>query len=403
MTLKKVNLAIVSLLFLGLSVPTVFSHVGESANDKEYQITVQLNEIGISKDPNIFTDNDQNFFGDADVLFHYTIDPTNPKHDETRGLTNKPISVGSGGKVVFDGPIEIYSHTTCSCDQEINTNVRVLDYTPVKSTVWGLFKKGVSLGGSYLTAGPVGMGINLLGEAISWVTEQVIVTNLSDEEQKAYAAAQVITNSNYLGTMDKTESSSCGTKVPQLRGSITNEEREVGYLLYSIQAVETGKVCPAPKGEISDGSTTGERDESGDAECDLSTGKVKIDNQFVCPISSIPAGASCQCREGYEWADPNNKCDGCTKTRDDRCLEAVRRTVADAAGVDRPSLSIEDKKIIWDAKEVSCKAMPAVMNDFTVGIRQNITKHTEQCTSLRYLTVESYNGCSLKFYFQYKN
>lgn len=403
MPLKKIHFAIIFLLFLGLFAPKAFSHVGENASDKEYQITVQLNEIGINKDPSLFTNNDQNFFGDADVLFHYTVDPTNPKHDKATGLTDKPISVGSGGKVIFNEPLEIYSHTTCSCDQEINTRVRVLDYAPVKSTVWGLFKKGVSLGGSYLTTGPVGVGINLLGEAISWVAEQVIVADLSDEEQKAYAAAQVVTNSNYIGTMDETEDSSCDTQASRLRGSITNEEREVGYLLYSIDTVETGNACPAPIGGVADGSTTDERDESGDGECDLKTGKVKMDGQFICPISSVPAGASCQCKEGYEWADLSNKCDGCTKTKDDKCLEAVRRTVADAAGVDRPHLSIEDKKIIWDAGEVSCKAMPAVMNDFTVGIRQNITKHTEQCTSLRYLTVENYNGCFLKFYFQHKN
>lgn len=403
MPLKKIRFAIIFLLFLGLFAPKAFSHVGENASDKEYQTTVQLNEIGIDKDPSLFINNDQNFFGDADVLFHYTVNPTNPKHDKATGLTDKPITVGSGGKVIFDEPIEIYSHTTCSCNQEINTNVRVLDYAPVKSTVWGLFKKGVSLGGSYLTTGPMGVGINLLGEAISWVAEQVIVADLSDEEQKAYAAAQVVTNSNYIGTMDETENSSCDTQASHLRGSITNEEREVGYLLYNIDTVETGNACSAPTGGVTDNSTTDERDESGDGECDLKTGKVKMDGQFVCPTSSVPTEASCQCKEGYEWTDPNSKCDGCTKTKDDSCLEAVRRTVDDATGVDRPHLSIEGKKIIWDAGEVSCKAMPAVMNDFTVGIRQNITKHTEQCTSLRYLTVENYNGCFLKFYFQHKN
>jgi hypothetical protein len=248
------------------------------------------------------------------------------------------------------------------------------------------------------------VAIDLLGEALNWVTEQIIVSSLSDEEKQAYEAALVITNSETIGLMDDAQSVTCDDPSYEFTTPISLEERNVGEVTYTLSATETGNDCPVP---LVDGGVTTDDDNSDqdgitDYDCDEATGKVRVYGEYVCPSNSEPFGSVCKCRVGYEWAFLDQPCEGCQKTKPEKCLEAVKRTLDDATGTLEPDLTIEEEKYIkWDAGIGSCKNQPAVISDFSRDIQLYLPDHIAECTNLKFLRGDARVDCGLDFYFQF--
>jgi hypothetical protein len=366
--LKITGIIVLILTFLFLPLFQVSAHPEPVDTITEYKLTVEINGISIAKDPNWYTANDQNFFGGADALFDYNIDPTNPDHEGISGITNPTFSIASGESVTFDEPIEIYSHTICNCDQEIETDISVLDFAPIKKTVYVLFKKGVSLGGTYLTSGPLGVGIDLLGEALSKLAESVTHSSLTEDEKELYAIEQVVANSDLIGRMIETNNINCDNSENQYKEDLLLEERAVGDVVYTIKMTETGESCPFEEVEE-------EASNADDEEKEEESGTTDAPATSQPPEQAVSASA---------------------------CLSATTQIIDLATGYLSPDLTlISGNRIKWDAGIGSCKNQDAVIADFSANIQSVLPSNIAQCPTLQFLGGEGYEGCGINFYFQY--
>ncbi|MBI3963854.1 MAG: hypothetical protein HY341_02540, partial [Candidatus Kerfeldbacteria bacterium] len=137
--------------------------------------------------------------------------------------------------------------------------------------------------------------------------------------------------------------------------------------------------------------------------CQVETGKVLLNDEYVCPTSSVEEGGGCLCIEGYEWVSPADHCQGCTKTNVEKCLAAVRTSIDQATGTLEPNLRVEDTRIIWDGGETSCKSQASVIADFSDLLRQYTPQNTAECTNLEFLAGYAHPAlaCGIEFSFRY--
>jgi len=241
---------ICSFLLFVLIVPTTASaHVEPIKTPVKYIQQVFIKDVSI--------DDDDNFWGAADVFFDFIVDAINPPHDEQAGVTTDTVSISSGDSKQFDPPIEIYSHKTCHCDEEFDIDVAVFDYTPIQSGLITIFKKGAEWLKSYLLSGTTGLIVNIIGDVLDEIIDNINDLSLSDEEKEYQAYVKLIEDSDHLGSMRVIIDTPCQpTDATYTSDLIWEDEAINGTLSYQIVKTKTDELCemeeivktpPAPK------------------------------------------------------------------------------------------------------------------------------------------------------------
>lgn len=388
------RLACAAALYATFATPLVASaHLGQEEDPKIYEISVAITGASIVDDDNIV--------GPAKLLFDYAVTPTDPVHDKNTGMTTESTPVEGGSSATFD-PIEIYSHEQCGCAQDFKIDVHILDHSPVLSTAQGLVRSGINVASGFLTS-PVSGGIALAGEIISTVVDYGMEMGSTDEAA-AYRKARMQRQSERIGRVLEEIRTGCDPAEQTFTAKAMDGGAENGTLTYQVVKHETDRACVDEPVVDEFGGPDEKKDER--PQCILETGKVLIDGDYHCPISAVPVGMGCGCREGYEWADLANKCDGCTKTKNDRCLEAVRATIEDGTGQLEPPLALEGEDMIkWTWGPMSCKQQGAVLFDTAQILPGETFKHREFCTNLEFVRgdpIQYGANCGLTFLWKYK-
>jgi len=228
--------ALLVLLLAGLLAPgLVFAHPLPIKTPEMYNQQVFVTELSI--------DDDDNWFGPADVWFDWIVDAIDPKHEEQQGLLEETFQVHSGEAVVFDPPVEIYSHNTCHCDEEFDIDVAVFDYAPIKNGLWKMLGKGLEYLKSYLISGTTGVAIHVVGDILNAIVEAITVSGLSDEDKEYLALVKFYKASNDLGAMRHIIETPCEPADESYAGDLLVEEVANGTLTYRIVKTPTGELC----------------------------------------------------------------------------------------------------------------------------------------------------------------
>lgn len=378
-----------------LAVPLAASaHLDPAEGAKIYEVSVALTGASIV--------DDDNFFGPAKLLFEYFVTPTDPKHDDGTGITSNPITINSGESVTFD-PIEIYSHEQCGCAQDFKFQIFLKDHSPLFSAAKNVVRAGANIAGGFAVGGPVGATISAAGEAVGAITDYGMGMGGTDKEKAARERDRLRRESKSIGRVFEKVSTNCDPAEETFTSAAMDGETQNGTLTYRIEKHATDRACVDEP--VTDGVPPDEPEEDDRPQCILETGKVLIDGEYYCPQSAVPVGMSCGCRAGYEWAYLDNKCEGCTRVKNDYCLDAVRATIEDGTGQLEPELTLEGENMIkWTWGPMSCKAQGAVLFDTAHILPGETFKHREYCTNLEFVRGDptGSDSCGLTFLWKYK-
>jgi len=225
-----------SILLSFLIIPTtVFAHVEPIETPTLYNQQVFIKSVSI--------DDDDNFWGPADVFFDYIVDAVAPPHDEQSGVTKDTVTMSSGDSVTFDPPIEIYGHETCHCEEEFDIDIAVFDYAPIQHGLINIFMKGLEYAKSYVTGGTTGVIINVVGDIIEKIIDSINEEDLSEEDKKYLAYVKLIEDSDHLGSMREIVDTPCEPSDESYTADISIEEIVNGTLTYQIVKTPTEKLC----------------------------------------------------------------------------------------------------------------------------------------------------------------
>lgn len=372
----------------------VRAHLDPEEGTKIYEVSVALTGASVI--------DDDNFFGPAKLLFEYFVTPTEPKHDDSAGITSDPITINSGESVTFD-PIEIYSHEQCGCAQDFKFQIFLKDHSPILSTAKNVARIGTNIAGGFVTGGPAGAIVSAAGEALGAIVDYGMEMGGTDTEKAARERARLRRESESIGRVFEKVSTDCDPAKETFTSAAMDEGTQNGTLTYQVVKRETDRACVDEPVVDEFGGPDEPEDER--PQCILETGKVLIDGEYYCPISAVPVGMGCGCRAGYEWAYLDNKCEGCTRVKNDYCLDAVRATIEDGTGQLEPELTLEGENMIkWTWGPMSCKAQDAVLFDTAHILPGETFKHREYCTNLEFVRGDptGSDSCGLEFLWKYK-
>lgn len=369
--------------------------------------------------------NDQNYFYNADILFESYVEALNPAQGEQHNMTTEAISIGSKESQAVQPPAVIYENEQCGCDQSFDIKLFLYDYSPAEKALSGLVIKGLNLGLSWLTGGVVGVGANLLGELVDFLMDWFMTQGLPPDQAQALVQDQLRQLSNLFGIAEGKIDTGCEVKALSL--PIISAGENNGEVNLTITKTDTGLPCSEeatdaapenppedlPPSEPSDGPTDqppGDEDEEPEEDkpdCLPDTGKVLINNEYHCPISAVPAGQGCACKPGYEWAYPNDLCQGCTKTKSDDCLAAVKQSVDMGAGYISPQVITIGNQMKWSTGAMACKSLDSDLQHWNDAFSTVTPMNTALCTNLIFLGGQINNApsapnCNIDFYWQFK-
>ena len=391
------------------------AHPDSYLGQKMYEVESRITNVSIT--------DDQNFFGTAAVLFRSYVTALDPSHGEQETMTEEAVSISSGESKAI-GPISIYKHRQCGCQKTIKFQIFALDHSPNQSLLKKLLGKLAGYGITGALGGAAGIGTGIIADIFQELLDQLTQLGLSESELQAQIRASLQRQSSPLGHLLKTETLDCSKGEQSFTEPLALDGSPNGTVTYSVTQTETGETCDKAEAETgatppsedtpetpptgsagpTDGSLPEEPPESKPA-CFPATGKVLVDDKYYCPTSSMEtAGGGCECIKDYEWVNKANLCLGCTKTRKDRCLAAVKEAIDMSTGEMNPDLSyVGDEKIVWQVGEITCKHLQSVINDYSRDVRQALTTTNEYCTNARLdSTLVAPMGCSFLMIFKYK-
>lgn len=403
-------------IFLTVSIATpAAAHSDSYLGQKMYEVEGRITNISIT--------DDQNFFGPAAVLFRSFVTAIDPSHEAQETMTEDPVSISSGESRAV-GPISIYKHKQCGCQKTIKFHIFALDYSPNKSLLKKLLGKLAGYGAAGALGGPSAAGASVIADVLQELFDLLSQLGLSEAELQAQLRASLQRQSDVIGRALKTESLDCSLDEQSFTAPLDIDGSPNGTVTYSVKQTETGETCEITEGEPGTSVPSGGAEEAPQPgsslppdgtvpveppkpkpACIPATGKVLLNDKYYCPTSSVEtAGGGCECIKDYEWVNKADLCQGCTKTRKERCMAAIKQAIDIATGYMEPDLSyVGDDKIVWQLGEISCKHLQSVINDYSRDVRQALTSTNKDCTNARLdsMPVAS-TGCSFQMIFKYK-
>jgi len=398
------------LTLLGMLVPAaLFAHPEPIKVPVLYNQTVSITSVTV--------DDDNNYFGPADLFFDYIVDALDPPHEQQSGITDT-FKVSSGTTKSFDPPLEIYSHDTCHCDEKFDIDIVAFDHAPVKTILGTLLEKGLDWLTSYLTGGTVGLVISALGDLLELLIDALMQSGLSEEEAAYQAYVQLINESDMLGGMREEVETDCEPADVTYKSDLALEEFPAGWLTYRIVKTAVG-VCameepeigtaadpegiieepvdvptvPDPKEEI---ETSAEKEvvqpqpEADEPSEEIPEPKPEIFSEPKPETSEEDFGSDEERAEVQQSAD---------------CFAAVNQAISKATDISSPNIYHSSEHLIgWALESLSCEDGKNTVASYASAIQKTIPSVNADCPSLSYKGASFHEGtdtCSADFYFSY--